>query len=337
MTATNKTADRFRQAAERLAREAERLRLPRLDNTPKRQREAASRAIEASRLDRIRDALLKLADAHEAGAVPEAFRGFKGKSDLLPMLTTRIDHSGGYYSLRDTGEYHDQTEVARSFRAWLDGGETAETREAKERQARADRVAELERAVRFQNIPGFFPTPPAVIARMLELADLRPGMTVLEPSAGKGDIVDAILADGACPVSVSLYEYSHTLCDILKAKGYAAEAADFLAVEPPAGGFDRVIMNPPFEGLADIDHVLHAFDFLKPGGRLVAVMSAGPFFRSGKKAEDFRHWLKVTEGERVELPDDAFAQGFRQTGTKTCLVVIDCPELGQPPEPGRLF
>jgi hypothetical protein len=35
----------------------------------------------------------------------------------------------------------------------------------------------------------FFPSPPAVIERLMELADIEPGMRVLEPSAGQGAIV----------------------------------------------------------------------------------------------------------------------------------------------------
>jgi hypothetical protein len=42
------------------------------------------------------------------------------------------------------------------------------------------------------------------------------------------------------------------------------------------GKFDRVVMNPPFDHGADIKHVEHARKFLKPGGRLVAVVANGP-------------------------------------------------------------
>jgi hypothetical protein len=51
-------------------------------------------------------------------------------------------------------------------------------------------------------------------------------------------------------------------------------------------------MNPPFEKGQDIEHVRHAYDQLKPGGRVVAIMSEGPFFRSDKKATEFRDWLE---------------------------------------------
>lgn len=43
----------------------------------------------------------------------------------------------------------------------------------------------------------FFPSPPAVVARLMELAGIRFGMKVLEPNAGKGAIAYACAAAGA--------------------------------------------------------------------------------------------------------------------------------------------
>ena len=80
-------------------------------------------------------------------------------------------------------------------------------------------------------------------------------------------------------------------------------------------------MNPPFENLQDIDHVLHAFKFLKPGGRLVAVMSPGPFFRKDRKCQDFREWFDSLGGEAVDLPEGSFKESG--SGINTKLVVID--------------
>ena len=45
----------------------------------------------------------------------------------------------------------------------------------------------------------FYPTPPEVAAEMLDPLDLR-GRTVLEPSAGSGNLVRECLARGAAEV-----------------------------------------------------------------------------------------------------------------------------------------
>ena len=81
----------------------------------------------------------------------------------------------------------------------------------------------------------------------------------------------------------------------------------------------------PCENSAEIDHLRHAFDQLAPGGRVVAVMSEGPFFRQERKANDFREWLDDLGGESEQLPEDSFrgVEAFRETGVRTRVVWVD--------------
>ena len=55
-------------------------------------------------------------------------------------------------------------------------------------------------------------------------------------------------------------------------------------------------MNPPFENGRDIDHVTHALSLLKPGGRLVAIMSEGVFSVSSKRQSIYR---RIRKDERL--------------------------------------
>ncbi|MCA9135684.1 MAG: hypothetical protein KDB00_02970 [Planctomycetales bacterium] len=184
-----------------------------------------------------------------------------------------------------------------------------------------DPVSIAERELIGKKLPGFFPTPPAVVAEMLELAAIGRGDRILEPSCGKGDIVQAIQREH--PESpVTAIEFNRTLEDVLGAKGIEATFGDFLE---HFGQYDRAVMNPPFENGADIDHVRHAYGQLADGGRLVSVMSEGPFFREDKKATAFRKWLDKLGGKSVQLTEDAFNghDAFRQTGVRARLVVID--------------
>jgi 16S rRNA G1207 methylase RsmC len=158
---------------------------------------------------------------------------------------------------------------------------------------------------------------------MLEDARLEAHHRVLEPSVGKGDIADAIRR--AVPeASLTVVEMNRTLADVLTAKGYDPVFGDFLQFGR-GEIFDRVLMNPPFEHGRDMDHVQHAYSQLARGGRLVAVMSEGPFFRSDQRAENFRRWLEELGGKSESLPDDAFSgkDAFRHTSVRTRLVVID--------------
>jgi 2-polyprenyl-3-methyl-5-hydroxy-6-metoxy-1,4-benzoquinol methylase len=126
----------------------------------------------------------------------------------------------------------------------------------------------------------FHPTPAAVVARMIERARITSGLRILEPSAGAGAIAQPLTAAGC---AVYCVELAQGLAERLRAAGLAVQQADFLALTlhdfsmaEGVGGFDRVLMNPPFERGADVQHVRHALTFLRPGGLLVAICANGP-------------------------------------------------------------
>jgi predicted RNA methylase len=167
---------------------------------------------------------------------------------------------------------------------------------------------------------GYFPTPPAVVARLIELADLRPGMDVLEPSAGRGAI--AIPLERQCNCYVYAVEVlPDNVAALVDSPCVAMTVAhlNFLSMAPNPR-FDRVVMNPPFAKQADIHHVLHALKFLKPEGLLVSVMSASITFRDNTLTQDFRNLIRSRGGEIEALPDGAFKESG--TGVRTVVVTI---------------
>lgn len=116
-----------------------------------------------------------------------------------------------------------------------------------------------------------FQTPEPLAARLAELAELSPGLAVLEPSAGLGRLVRPALAAGC---RVHAVETDATLAGELfhAFPEVTLSQRDFLGMEPdPAAPFDRVMMNPPFHMRADVRHVLHALRFLRPGGTLAGI------------------------------------------------------------------
>lgn len=127
--------------------------------------------------------------------------------------------------------------------------------------------------------PQLFATPADLALRMVELAGIRNGSRVLEPSAGTGAIMRALReAPGGRAVRTAV-EINGRLVDALRLREEGAEVlhADFLSCSvEQLGLFDAVLMNPPFANAADIQHIEHAVGFLKPGGTLVAICAAGP-------------------------------------------------------------
>jgi phospholipid N-methyltransferase len=170
---------------------------------------------------------------------------------------------------------------------------------------------------------GFFPTPPALVSRLLELAEIEAGHYVLEPSAGGGNIADAIRREHPF-CNLSVIEFQPKLRETLSAKGHhLISEPDFMNY---ANGirFDRIVMNPPFEHQQDIDHVLHAYDLLKSGGQLIAIMSAGTTFRTNRKTLEFRAFLGKHEhapglnGYIEHNPEGS----FKEAGTDVATITI---------------
>lgn len=164
---------------------------------------------------------------------------------------------------------------------------------------------------------GQFDTPDEVAFDVVRRANIEPGMSVLEPSAGIGNLVDPIEKAGG---KVEAFEIDAKRLHKCKERCILAggiRLSDFLR-STPEPVFDRVVMNPPFAKQADIDHILHAFQFLKPGGRLVSIMSASVTFRSDAKTEAFRNFINIRGATFGHLP----AGAFKQSGTMVNAVVV---------------
>lgn len=159
---------------------------------------------------------------------------------------------------------------------------------------------QLKAGVQVVSAPQLFPTPTDLAARMVELADIEPGMRVLEPSAGTGRILEQ-LPEGCEVVAV---EINASLGGRLDATRRAVVIGDFLQCTPETlwGSFDRILMNPPFANADDIRHIRHALGFLKPGGKLVAICANGP-----RQNAQLRPLVEQHGGEWEDLPPDTFA------------------------------
>ena len=185
---------------------------------------------------------------------------------------------------------------------------------AQERQTRE--AEELE-------ISGYFPTPSDTALQVARLAQLEPGVRVLEPEAGHGALVAAV-AEVEPGAQVDAVEVNHQLVEKLRDAGVAVVARDLLDPSfQPGTLYDRIVMNPPFEEGQSITHVLRAWEFLKPGGRLVAVMPESIAYRTDRKHTTFRQWLADRGAEDVDLPAQRYG---RAQSIKTRIYVVDKPD-----------
>ena len=236
----------------------------------------------------------------------------------------------------------------RGFKVYLDlqSGEAQEAirrkaeykRERAERMmARSRRLSEeagrrLERAteaaddeIRKMPIPGYFPTPPDIAARVAELADIpnEPGIAVLDPSAGHGALLHAVRSV-APDAEADAVEINARLRDLIQKQGFPVVAADIFDPEFQPGTFyDRIVMNPPYEEGATIDHVQRAYTFLRPGGVLVAVVPESIRYREDKRHTAFRAWLAGHGAQEEDLERARFG---RAADIKTFILIIGKPE-----------
>lgn len=307
-----------------------------LRTTKRRANIAASIREEGRQLQIIQTWLYRLANAWDAGNIPSILQGISSKKTLeyfSKMLasnwstakdfdekdineiwdTTSTYYDGWRRSLASAGIYNARATLNACFEL-KSLGDIINPKEFE--------IEELQREIIGLKIDGYFPTPPDVAARVLELANLKPWMRVLETSAGSGHLADLITKNYP-GIELDCCEVSFRLCKLLKLKGHKIYAENFLtSVDPACSSWDAIVQNPPFENLQDIDFVRHAYACLKQDGKLTSIMSVSWTFRQDKKAVEFRDWVKQVDGCWEELPDGAFYASDRPTGVKTGILVI---------------
>lgn len=117
----------------------------------------------------------------------------------------------------------------------------------------------------------FYPTPESIARDAVEIAEIGPEHDCLEPSAGTGNLADAMAKieyRRLCCIEISKMH-----CEILKSKHYFTVNADFLSMSN-GDRFDRIVMNPPYSQGRWQAHIEHAATMLRPDGILVAILPA---------------------------------------------------------------
>ncbi len=182
----------------------------------------------------------------------------------------------------------------------------------------------------FKDNPDFFPTPTPLINKMTSKIDWKTVQTVLEPSAGKGDLVEAVRKQFDYTQSyrrrnnfdVDLIEYDENLRHVLKGKNYRVVADDFLTYQTYKQ-YDLIFMNPPYS--QGDKHLLQAITLMeaqqKPG-QVLSLLNAetlkNPY--SNTRKELIRK-LEENNAE-VEFIQNAFSNAERKTDVETAIIYI---------------
>ena len=131
-----------------------------------------------------------------------------------------------------------------------------------------------------------YPTPENVARKMLRLVNFDKVETILEPSAGYGNLAMAAVKeynaqhwrrssnDEKSPFLaeiIDLVEIDEKCRAFLKSKNASIIADDFLTLKT-FKRYDLIIMNPPFSD--GVKHLLKAIEMQKYGGQIVCLLNS---------------------------------------------------------------
>lgn len=191
----------------------------------------------------------------------------------------------------------------------------------------------------FKDNQDFYPTPKELVQKMIDKLpkSLREYKYILEPSCGKGNIIDYTKEIYRETYGGSYYrevdpnkyltfdgvEQDENLISLCRGKGINIVWNDFLSLDPPRF-YDLILMNPPF---ANGDkHLSKAINIQKrTGGTIVCILNAetikNPYTNNRQALLN-----KLNEyNSDIEYIEQAFTDAERKTNVEIALIYLEIP------------
>ena len=197
----------------------------------------------------------------------------------------------------------------------------------------------------------FYPTPPTLVEKMYDKIEWQKVRSILEPSAGKGDIVEGfrqifskrekekyshfdLMYDKVTPwnKTIDCVEIDPNLVEILKSKKYGGTVismysvtqADFLTWDT-FSRYDLIAMNPPF--MEGDKHLLRALDLCRTGGQIVCILNAETIKNPYSNIrQDLVNRLEEYNAQ-IEYLQDEFVNSEHTTDVEIALIYVDIPRI----------
>lgn len=249
---------------------------------------------------------------------------YYGKNEYIVSATTGDDDRGDYLGRAST-----IAGAKKMVRDWY-----SENSAAVAAAAANSRAADLRRLPSFDN-SGFYPTPSKLAGKMLSCVDWKGVYAILEPSAGKGDLADAVsafarnyrnsrrISFNENDTYIDCIERDSDLAALLRGKGLHVVHDDFLTFRS-FKQYDLCIMNPPFDN--GDEHLLHALSIMERGGQIVCLLNAetvrNPYTNRRKILLQNLH----EHNARIEFIENAFRHAQRPTDVEIALVYVNIPK-----------
>ena len=166
------------------------------------------------------------------------------------------------------------------------------------------------------NNPDFYPTPSSLAFKMASMIDSSYSKRILEPSAGKGDLAEAVQGRSRYNrTPVDCIESDKDLQALLTGKGLTLIDSDFLLFNPTRQ-YDTIIMNPPFSN--GVKHVLKAWEIMY-NGDVIALLNAETLKNPHSAERKLLNEIIESNGT-VEFIENAFIDAERKTGVEVALI-----------------
>ena len=179
-------------------------------------------------------------------------------------------------------------------------------------------IADSKDLRKFKKDTQFFETPEQIAVSMANFVGLGRYHRILEPSAGRGALLHALYSENQFDwwpeVEIHVCEKHEPFREELD-QYFELVGSDFLEMDfNDSPKYDFILMNPPYSKDQAIRHVRYAWNFLKTGGRIVALLPEGR--QADKLREEF-----VNECVNFDVQPKAFAE----TKISTVIMTIDKP------------
>lgn len=175
----------------------------------------------------------------------------------------------------------------------------------------------------------FYPTPEELLEKAFENVDFREIRTILEPSAGTGNICDYVVKAANRypyynrPLDIDCIEINENRRMTLKGKEYKVVYDNFLSFQTHKQ-YDLIAMNPPF--VEGAKHLLKALDMQKNGGSIICILNAETFRnRYTNERKDLYRKLEEYHAE-ITYHQSAFAQAEVRTDVEVAVIRVTIPE-----------
>lgn len=174
----------------------------------------------------------------------------------------------------------------------------------------------------FTDNKDFYPTPLNTYLKLVSGLYLNHNSSVLEPSCGKGDMVDYLKEHNSVK-SIDCIEKDPNLVNLLFQKGISTVWDDFLTFKT-SKEYDAIIMNPPFSN--GVDHLLYAIRLCENNvlkdTKIACILNANTLKNDFSNKRTKLNDLLEKYGANIEYFTDEFKNAERKTNVEIAIIQV---------------